>query len=147
MMSNNFLGLDNNSAISKNSAECLLSLLQFNLLNTGGGSSNTSSNHLNHIGGGNSSSTIGNGFVNNGISNTKPIFFGGNIKPLGNTGRAITNTGNLVNSSYGQQDVFSKAACELISNDYKSGVHRLSNSSGDSSMGSQAKQYRNGDGK
>lgn len=146
-MSNNFLGLDNNSAISKNSAECLLNLFQFNLLNNGGSSGNTSSNHLNNIiGGGGNNSSIGNGFGNNGLSNTKPIFFGGTGKS-GNTGRAITNTGNLANSSFGQQDVFSKAASELIGNDYKSGVHRLSNSSGDSSMGSQAKPFRNGDGK
>lgn len=145
-MSNNFLGLDNNSAISKNSAECLLNLFQFNLLNNGGSSGNSSSNHLNNIIGGGNNSTIGNGFVNNGVSSTKPIFFGGTGKPSGTTGRAITNTGNLSNSSFGQQDVFSKAASELIGNDYKSGVHRLSNSSGDS-MGSQAKPFRNGDGK
>lgn len=140
-MSNNFLGLDNNSAISKNSAECLLNLFQFNLLNNGGSSGNASSNHLNNIIGGGNTSSITNGFVNNGVSNTKPIFFGGTGKPAGNTGRAITNTGNLANSSFGQQDVFSKAASELIGNDYKSGVHRLSNSSGDSSMGSQAKPF------
>lgn len=146
MMSNNFLGLDNNSAISKNSAECLLNLFQFNLLNNGTNSGNSSSNHLNNIiGGGNTSSS--NGFVNNGGSSTKPIFFGGTTKPAGNTGRAITNTGNLANSSFGQQDVFSKAASELIGSEYKSGVHRLSNSSGDSGMGSQAKPFRNGDGK
>lgn len=144
-MSNNFLGLDNNSAISKNSAECLLNLFQFNLLNNGGSAGNSSSNHLN-IGGGNNSPSIGNGFVSNGVSSTKPIFFGGTAtKPTGNTGRAITNTGNLANSSaFGQQDVFSKAASELIGNDYKSGVHRLSNSSGDSSMGSQAKPFNDG---
>lgn len=147
-MSNNFLGLDNNSAISKNSAECLLNLFQFNLLNNGIGSGNGSaSNHLNSIiGGGGNNSSIGNGFANNGVSsNTKPIFFGGSGKPAGNTGRAITNTGNLANSSFGQQDVFSKAASELIGNDYKSGVHRLSNSSGDSSMGSQAKPFNDGE--
>ncbi len=145
-MSNNFLGLDNNSAISKNSAECLLNLFQFNLLNNGGSSTNSAANHLNNIigGGSNNSSSIGNGYGNNGVSSTKPIFFGGSTKPSGNTGRAITNTGNLANSSFGQQDVFSKAASELIGNDYKSGGHRLSNSSGDSSMGSQAKPFNDG---
>lgn len=156
-MSNNFLNLDNNSAISKNSAECLLNLFQFNLLNNGANNTNSSANnsaaanHLNNIIG-NAASSIGNGFGSGGGgNNTKPIFFGGTgNKPIGNTGRAITNTGNLANSAFGgqQQDVFSKAASELIGNEYKSGVHRLSNSSsGDSSMGSQAKPFRNGDGK
>lgn len=147
-MSNNFVGVGN-SAITKNSADCLLNLLQLNLL---GGGNNTASPSAN--------------INSNNILSAKPNFYhqsagiGGSnncqqqpiiqqqLPPQKIAGRAIINTANLaVNSQQQHQhqpDIFStnlNTGNEL--SDFKNALRIIS---AENSMGSQ-KPFRNGDGK
>lgn len=154
-MSDNFLGLDN-TALSKNSTDCLLNLLQLNLL---GANSTTAAA---------AAAAVANSNVYQNIG--KPTFYPGNQPsktPI--TGRAITNTGNLANNpansnglnggsggigggggggNFGQPDIFSTAALSGngvsgpdLNSEYK---NNLRIGSADNSMGS--KSFRNGDG-
>lgn len=169
-MSNNFLGLEN-TAISKNSTDCILNLLQLNLMGTGstgnqsavgGNNSNNSQQNNGRIGGdifGNNkqhqiqqqsafyqSSGGGNGGGGGGG--------GGSIgipiqKSNLTSGRAITNTGNLGNNF----DIFSQSNMGIggkSNNDITSPGGDFKNlriGGPDNNMIHQGKQYRNGDGK
>lgn len=167
-MSNNFLNLEN-SALSKNSADCLLNLLQLNLL--GANASANNSNINSGLQYGDRVGIGGGGGGGNGTALTKEqqqaLFYqsrgGGSVQQQqqqqqkGSSGRAITNTGNLCNNFGQAQDIFSQS----ILNCGGGGSGKLNKELGEyksnqrggagqdiNNMGSQAKPFRNGgDGK
>lgn len=162
-----------NSALSKNSTDCLLNLLQLNLLGANASANNSNINSgLQYgdrvgIGGGG-----GGGGGGNGTALTKEqqqaIFYqsrgGGGVQQQqqqqqqkGSSGRAITNTGNLCNNFGQAQDIFSQSILNCGGGggsgklnkelgEYKG--NQRGGSGQDINMGSQAKPFRNGgDGK
>lgn len=170
-MSNNFIGVSN-STMSKNSTDCLLNLLQMNILSGGGGNNVVPP----------SSSAAVNISNTNSILTVKPNFFhqslglgsqmsGGQQAMMQQqqqhqqqpqqqqqqqlpqqkiSGRPIINTGNLASNHHqqGQQqkqqpDIFSALNSGTDLSEFKNALRIMSS---DTNIGGQ-KQYRNGEGK
>lgn len=167
-MSNNFLNLEN-TALSKNSADCLLNLLQLNLLGANASANNSNINSgLQYVGDRGGIGGGGNGGTVLTKEQQQAIFYqsrgvggggggggGAQQQQKSSSGRAITNTGNLCNNFGQAQDIFSQSILNC-----GGGSGKLNNEPGeyksnlrggcgqDGNMGSQAKPFRNGgDGK
>lgn len=115
-MSNNFIGMGSNSALSKNSAEGLMNLLQLSILGNHGGvninspispgqnltalnagisaNSNLLPNKANYYQHqvGNNLNALGVGNMTNSVNLTQPQV---HLQPIVKTGRPIVNTTNL----------------------------------------------------
>lgn len=156
-MSNNFIGVGNSTLSNKNSADCLLNLLQLNLLGSNGGGANgptvATLNSLSGNGGGIPTNTnLITGKPNYFHQSSVPNGIPSGMMPAVKTGRPIINTGNLgTNNMQQHQQSQHQQTADIFStnlntgNDLSDFKNALRIISAENNLAAQ-KSFRNGDG-